>query len=401
VRSNVAAALRSLGEHPLRTALTALGIIIGVASAVTLIAIGQGAKTQVTGQIESLGANLVIVLPGQVRGPAGFNPMSSIGISTLTMTDLAVVRRCPTVRAVAPVMFLAGGVRRGETWASVSIPMATTPELEEIRQLKLTEGRFLKPGDDTRAVCVLGLSLRKELFPSGPALGKQVAVNQSIYTVIGIATPKIAPSSFFGANDVDPVIYLPLRRTQEDTRSRQIHRIVAQVGSDEAPAAIIEDIRQAVKRNHGGVEDFTVLTPRDVLELFYRIMNLLTTVLVGISAISLVVGGIGIMNVMLASVTERTREIGIRKTVGARRRDIFLQFLIEGVLLAIVGGTAGLTLAWTACRVAAAYTALRPVITPGAVALSLGVCLGVGLLFGIVPAIRAARKNPIDALRYE
>jgi len=401
LRNNLSAALRALWENPLRSGLTMLGIVIGIAAAVTLIAIGQGAKEQITGQIETLGANLVIVVPGQVRGPMGFNPMSSIGISTLTPADLEAVRRRRTVRQVAPLMFLAGGVRRGEEWASVSVPVGTTPELAAIRQLTVVEGRFLEPGDAMRRVCVLGSSIRDELFPQGGAVGHKVGINQLIYEVIGVARPRVASSSFFGGNEVDPVVYLPLERVKKDTGSTQIHRIIAQVVSDVPPDTVVSDVKEALKENHGGVEDFTVLTPRDVLDLFYRIMNLLTTVLVGISAISLLVGGIGIMNVMLVSVTERTREIGIRKTVGARRKDILAQFLVEATVLAVSGGCLGLLIAWTACHFAAVYTALRPVITPGAVALSLGVCLGVGFFFGIVPAVRAARKDPIDALRHE
>src|SRR5262249_12577525 len=158
---------------------------------------------------ESLGANLVIVVPGQVRGQmGGWNPMSSIGISTLTLADMEAVRRRPTVRTVAPLLFLAGGARKGEQWASVSVPGGTTPELAAIRQLKLLEGRFLEPADTRRAVCVLGSSIQEELFPHGRAVGQKIGINQTIYDVVGVAKPRVAPSSLFGGNDLDPLIYM-------------------------------------------------------------------------------------------------------------------------------------------------------------------------------------------------
>ena len=155
--------------------------------------------------------------------------MSSIGVSTLTQSDLEAVRRSPAVRGVAPLMFLAGGVRRGNVWASMSVPTATTPEFAAIRQLTLTEGRFLEPVDATRAVCVLGSTIRQELFPKGSAVGKKVGINQFIYEVVGVARPRVVSTQFMGTSEVDPLIYLPLERVQREVGSKQIHRIIAQV----------------------------------------------------------------------------------------------------------------------------------------------------------------------------
>jgi putative ABC transport system permease protein len=400
-RNNLHAALTSLWQNRLRTGLTMLGIVIGVASVVVVIATGQGAKREVSAEIEGLGANVVVVVPGKVQGGMGMNPMSSIGLSTLTPADLDALREEPGVERAAPLVFLAGGVRRGKTWASISVPIATTPEFERIRRLKMRQGRFLAPGDNDRAVCVLGATLHRELFGGGPVLGRTVAVNQMIFRVVGVVETRALSDSIFGGSELDTIIYLPTGAVQRLTGSRQIHRILATVDGSRGPDAITARVRRTLLQSHRGVDDFTVLTPREILAMFSKIMNLLTAMLVGLSAISLLVGGIGIMNIMLVSVTERTREIGIRKTVGARRGDIFVQFLAEAVLLSLSGGALGLALAFAATRIASATTPLRPLVTGEAIALALGVCIGIGLLFGVAPAVRAARWDPIEALRYE
>jgi putative ABC transport system permease protein len=398
---NTRAALRALWQNRLRSSLTVLGVVIGVASAILLIAISEGAQREVKQQIESLGANLIIVVPGKMQGQAGFNPMSSVGLSTLTERDLAAVARAQGVRAVIPLTFVAGGVRRGDHWAQLSLPMATTPTYQQVRHLPMTEGRFFSAAEEDQPVCVLGSALKDELFPREPAAGKTVAVNRSSYRVIGVAKTRAVSTSIFGGGDLDAIAYLPLKMVERQTGSKEVHRILAHIDSRLSPAFLTAQISAAMKRSHGGVEDFTVLTPTEVLGMFYKIMRLLTSLLVGISAISLIVGGIGIMNIMLVSVTERTREIGIRKTVGARRADIFLQFLTEAVTLSIVGGLIGLGLAAVAAVGVSHYTPLRPMITPRAVTLAMSVCISVGVLFGVAPAVKASRKDPIEAIRYE
>ena len=398
---NLHAAFQALWQNRLRSLLTVLGVVIGVASAILLIAISEGAQKEVTAQIESLAANLIIVVPGKMQGQMGFNPMSSIGLSTLNERDLAAVRQARGVRAVVPLTFMAGGVRRGEHWAQLSVPMATTPAYQDVRRLALTEGHFFTAAEDEHPVCVLGSSLKEELFPKERAVGQTVAVNQQQYRVVGVAKTRALSTSIFGGGDLDAIAYLPLRAVTRLTGSRDVHRILALVDTRRPPEFLTAQIRAALKRSHGGVEDFSVLTPTEVLGMFYKILNLLTALLVGISAISLIVGGIGIMNIMLVSVTERTREIGIRKTVGARRLDIFLQFLTEATALSVLGGLLGLALAAVASVGVARYSPLRPLITAHAVTLAMSVCLGVGLVFGVAPAMRAARQDPIDAIRYE
>jgi putative ABC transport system permease protein len=398
---NIRAALRALWQNRLRSSLTVLGVVIGVASAILLIAISEGAQREVRQQIESLGANLIFVAPGKLQGQALFNPMSSVGLSTLTERDLQAVAQAKGIRAVVPLTFISGGVRRGEKWAQLSFPMATTPDYQAVRHLPMLAGRFFTAAEADQPVCVLGSALKSDLFPKETAVGKTVAVNRNQYRVIGVAKTRALSTSIFGGGDLDLIVYLPLNAVSRLTGSREIHRIMANVDPRLPPQFLTVQIRAALKRSHGGVEDFTVLTPEEVLGMFYKIMNLLTSLLVGISAISLIVGGIGIMNIMLVSVTERTREIGIRKTVGARRTDIFLQFLTEAVTLSVVGGLMGLGLSAAASVAVSHYTPLRPLITPRAVTLAMSVCVGVGIIFGVAPAVKASRKDPIDAIRYE
>lgn len=398
---NLRAALQALWQNRLRSSLTVLGVVIGVASAILLMAISEGAQQEVAAQVESLAANMIIVVPGQSQGSMGFNPMSTVGLSTLTQRDLEAVQRARGVKAVVPLLFMAGGVRRGEHWAQLSLPMATTPTYQDVRRLTLTEGRFFTAAEDDQPICVLGSSLKEELFPKETAVGKTIAVNRTRYRVVGVAKTRALSTSLFGGGDLDAIAYLPLKAVTRQTGSHEVHRILALVDMRRPPDFLTAQIRAALKRSHGGVEDFTVLTPRDVLQMFSRIFNLLTAMLVGVTAISLLVGGIGIMNIMLVAVTERTREIGIRKTVGARRSDIFIQFLTEAVALSVLGGLVGLGLAAAAAVALSHYSPLHPSITPKAISLALGVCMGVGIVFGVAPAMKAARKDPIEAVRYE
>ncbi|MCS6949478.1 MAG: ABC transporter permease [Armatimonadota bacterium] len=393
-------AWRAILDHRLRSLLTMLGVIIGVASALLLISIVQGVKAEVTQQIEQFGANLLFVVPGRVDATQPFNPMSILGISTLTREDVRAVERVSGVKRALPIMFIAGGARNGDRWAATAIVLATEPAWQYIRNTPLAEGRFFTPQEAGERVCVLAHGVKRELFGEATALGKQVVINRVPFRVVGVLQPDDSSSSF-GNMGWDYLIYLPLDAAQRAMRSDQIHRIVVQAVPGVEPDSLIEKVREAVRQSHLGNEDFTILTQKDLLRLIYSVLNLLQIALAGISSISLLVGGVGIMNIMLVSVTERTREIGIRKATGARQRDIFWQFLTEAVILSLTGGVLGILLAVAAAEIFRHTTVLQPQVTLGAVALAFGVSVLVGIAFGVAPAIRAARKEPIEALRYE
>jgi putative ABC transport system permease protein len=264
------------------------------------------------------------------------------------------------------------------------------------------DGRFLTAEDMERRVCVLGAGIARELFPQGErAAGQSIQVNGVDYQVVGVVAERTIGSGLFGGDELDALVYLPLPVVERLTGTSQVHRVFIEVDPRVEPEQVTEAVRAAILELHGGRDDFSLLRARELLAMFYRIFTLLAALLLGITSISLVVGGIGIMNVMLVSVTERTREIGIRKTVGARRADIFWQFLTEAVTLSLVGGALGIALALAVCRLVTLWLPLQPLVSAGAVLLGFGVCVVVGVISGVAPAIAAARKDPIEAIRHE
>jgi putative ABC transport system permease protein len=398
---NTATALDSIRGNWLRSFLTVLGVIIGVASVIVLVAFGQGAQKEITAQIDTLGANVAILVPGKMQGQSNFNPTGNLGISNLTDRDVAAVRGVAGVRSVAPLMFISGGVYRGDKPAGICMPIATVPEFLKIRRLALAKGRFLTDAEQDQPVCVLGTGIKKDLFGAEEALGKKITVNEQPYTVVGVVGERSIGSGLFGGEELDAIIYLPLKAVQRFTKTRQIHRVFIEVAPGADPEGVMQNARAVLLGLHKGRDDFSLLRSKELLKMFYKVFTMLAALLLGITSISLVVGGIGIMNVMLVTVTERTSEIGIRKTVGARRQDIFLQFLTEAVTLSAVGGLLGIGLAFVACAVAAHWLPLKPLITTGSILLGFTVCVVVGIIAGVVPAIAAARMDPIVAIRHE
>jgi putative ABC transport system permease protein len=399
---NLRIALSALGSKKGRSALTIMGVLIGVFAITELLAVGQGVRSEVTKQIEVLGTRVVILFPGKVSPQGGFNPASSLGVSTLKESDLDVIARLPAVEAVAPIMIVSGQIASGATVDSAALIYGTTDQIQSVYPRALELGRHFTSAEvDGKAdVAVLGASNRKILFGSTDPVGQTVRTQNHDFTVIGVLKETNSALQVGGAN-ADGVLYIPFTTAQVVTKQTNILRILAKFREGTNVPAAVEALTAAVRANHNGTDDFSVLTQKDLLKLIDSVLNLLTLLVSAIASISLLVGGIGIMNIMLVSVTERTREIGLRKAVGAADRDILVQFLAEAVLLSAVGSGAGLGLAAVASRVVSASGGFTPVVGLDLVGLAVGFALAVGVVFGLAPAIRAARLNPIDALRYE
>jgi putative ABC transport system permease protein len=402
-------ALRALLSNKMRAVLTMLGIIIGVGAVITLMSVGKGVEQFVEESFQGLGSNLLFIFPGSLEGT------STTRRPELTMGDYRAIADpflVPDAMGVAPELSSNATVVVGKRDIRTEIA-GVTPDYLPLRSLEVSDGTFLADTDVSARsrVAILGSRAYENLFEEGAyPIGQTIKINRIPFRVIGVMEEK-GGSSFGG---MDNTIYVPLTTAQSRLypwwRSRTgeplLSTIYVQVADeslmDQAGDQISEVLRQRHKITFRDDDDFTLVKQTDILAIAGDIFGVLTIFLGSIAAISLVVGGIGIMNIMLVSVTERTREIGIRKAVGAKRRDILVQFLVEAVVLSLIGGGIGIALGILGSQVVASLAdQLRTVVTGDVILLSSGVSAAVGLLFGIYPAFRAARLNPIDALRYE
>lgn len=406
ITENIRIALRALTANKLRAALTMLGIMIGVAAVITLLAIGDGVTRFVAEQFIGLGTNLVFVLP---------NDDPDRTSSPLTIEDaeqLADLTLVPNVAGVAPLVFRQADLQYQGTAVSTSV-RATTPEYGPLRGYEVAQGRFITEADynGRSRVVILGQDTIANLFPPDvDALGADIKINGLNFRVVGILERK--GGGVFGSED--DLAIVPLTTAQErlfNLRSAsngklRVDMILVQAVDSDAVNDVLIDttntLRQLHNINFRDEDDFLILTQQDFLDSFGEVTGVLTLFLGAIASISLLVGGIGIMNIMLVSVTERTREIGLRKAVGAKRGDILGQFLTEAVVLALAGGVLGIGLGYVGAILVNWYVPdLDTSVTLNSIGLAVGFSVAVGLFFGIYPASRAAVLNPIDALRFE
>jgi putative ABC transport system permease protein len=402
------AALNSLTLHKLRSFLTMLGVVIGVGAVIALVAVGEGAQAQVVSQFQSLGSNLLTVT---ARTNFGFQ-RGGLRQSTrqLTLADVDAIRGLATsVKLIAPDFGAnATSVTYGGKTTSTGVT-GVTEEYSIVRNWGVARGRFITADDDDNLamVVVLGPTTVKNLFGSTQAnpIGETVRINRQNFEVVGVLKSK----GQSGPQNQDDDVFMPLRTSQlkfggaGTTRLRSISMQVRSAEeTDLAQAQVTAILRALHDLQPGAQNDFMIQNQADILASVAQTSGTFTTLLGSIAAISLLVGGIGIMNIMLVSVTERTREVGLRKAVGAKYRDILVQFLVEAVALSVLGGLLGVLLGIGGAQlITPLLGGTRALVTPQSVALALGVSLGIGIFFGLYPANRAARLNPIDALRYE
>jgi putative ABC transport system permease protein len=404
---NLKMAFLSIRGAKLRSFLTMLGIIIGVAAVVAIVAIGNGVKASVTQQVTNLGSNLVVVTSGKIidtsKGGTGkLNASASLGTSTLTQKDVSSLSSVPGIKEVAQLSLISALVTHAKATDQSALVVATEPSYNDITNQKFAAGRFFDASEVNQDVVVLGASANQALFGTGSGLGQTVEIRGTTFKVVGVIKASDAGASSIGGPSLDDFIYLPIgSATRLTDGNLQILRIITQATSADEVIPAVGHVKQQMLKNHGGQEDFSVLTQKDLLSTISTVLNLLTTFIVAIASISLLVGGVGIMNIMLVSVTERTREIGIRKAIGASSRMVLTQFLIEAVVISLLGGVLGILVAIVQAKVGGHLAKITPVFTPGSIAIAFGVSVGVGIIFGLAPAIKAARMRPIQALRYE
>ena len=396
-------ATKSILKSRLRSLLTALGIIIGVAAVVVMVAIGDGAQLKVEQQIASLGTNLIIITPGAsntggVRGGAGtFNRFTFDDVDKITTQSTLAKAVSPVVMARAQII---GGI--GNWFTMVQ---GVSPDYLDIREWPLESGEFFTERDVTsrNKVCVLGTDVVKNLFPNEDPIGQTIRIRSVPFKVIGVLTSK-GQSSVGTSND--DVILAPSRTVLDRLAGGKfISSIQVSAQSSEKIPATIEELKGIMRESHkltqGEADDFTIRDQSDITEAATETSRVLTILLASVAGVSLVVGGIGIMNIMLVSVTERTREIGIRLSIGARASDILIQFLTEAIVLSLTGGIIGVLLSFLITYLLNHYTDQSAYIKPQVIMIAFGFAGAIGIFFGFYPARKAAGLNPIDALRYE
>ncbi|HZK55942.1 MAG TPA: ABC transporter permease [Desulfosporosinus sp.] len=400
---SIRVSLRALRANKLRSALTMLGMIIGVAAVIAMVGIGNGATASITSQIQGLGSNLLTISSGQsntggVRGGAGSS-------TSLTMTDVSKITLDTAVKAVAPVTSTNAQVVLGKGNTSTSIT-GTTQDYAIIKSVTLTSGRYITTEDvaNSARVAVLGPTVVTNIFGDANAsvIGKIIKINNVPFQVIGVTTA----TGSTGMQSSDDMITAPISTVQARLIGKKtVRNILVSASSADLMKTAQDEITAALHKAHkiaeGKTDDFTVQNQADTLATMTGVTQTLTMLLGGIAGISLLVGGIGIMNIMLVSVTERTREIGIRKAIGAKSKDILLQFLIEAVVLSVLGGGIGIAIGYGGSTLAGQALKMSTSISPTSVLVAFGFSAMIGIIFGVFPARKAASMDPIDALRYE
>jgi putative ABC transport system permease protein len=408
-RDNLRVAFRALRVNSMRSALTMLGIVIGVAAVITMVAVGSGAETQVAERIRSLGANVLLVIPGAQN--TGGTRLGSGTRHTLTEDDAAAIATAvSSIQAAAPAMSRTAQVIRGNrNWATTVAGI--TNDYLLVREWEIGAGRGFTSEEIAAAdkVAIVGATVLEHLFGAPDVMGQELRINNVPFTVIGTLSRKGQSPT---GRDQDDVVFIPLTtaKTRVLGRTHEVNRhavdlILVKVTGAALMGEAEQDVRRLLRERHRRIgdapDDFTVRNAAEIQEARQQAARTLTLLLAAVAAVSLIVGGISIMNIMLVSVTERTREIGLRLALGAAQHHVRNQFLVEAVTLAVLGGVAGTALGIGAAVAIAEMAGWPILIAPGAILLAVGSAAAVGIFFGWYPALKASRLDPIEALRFE
>lgn len=399
---NFRMALESLRAARWRSMLTMLGIIIGIVSVVTTVSLGEGAKRAVVAQVEQSGIDLITVRPGKVDTGNAAQLLGGNYRGSLGEADYLTIKATAGVGAVAPFSFISTSASKENTVYDEALVVATTEDLPTVLDQELAYGGFFSDDEPQKNAAVIGQDVAEKLFGENVPIGKYFTIRGKDFVVRGIFD-SFETSPLVSAPDYNKAVFIQYETGKELLQKTDIYQVLLkpQKKTVGGSAAVASAVQSALEKAHGDQQDFTVLTQSDNLKNTNHLVSLLTGFIAGIAAISLVVAGIGILNIMLVSVVERTHEIGIRKAIGATNQQILSQFLTEAVILSILGGFVGAIMSLLVNYLLRIFTDLTPVITPAIMLLAFGISVIVGIIFGVAPALTAARKRPIDALRHE
>ena len=408
--TEIGLAIGNLASHKLRTFLTMLGMIFGVGAVIAMLSIGAGAESESLRMIDTMGLRNVIVKDREMKD----EDLKKIRENSLGLS----LRDVQALTDVTPGLETYSARKRVKTFQIFSFKgksddsnvVGVTPTYFRLARYDLAEGSFLSEADekDFEQFCVIGSRVKQKLFGTLSPIGQTLKIDKMWFTVVGVlADNNLAKDEFEGVKlqDFSNDIYVPLatalKKFDLKRFESELDEIVLSLKNTDALKSSAVLISQVLANTHGKADDYSIVVPRELLEQNQRTQRIFNIVMSCIASISLLVGGIGIMNIMLANILERTREIGVRRAMGARRRDIWQQFLIEALTISFVGGLIGVVFGFAASRIVALYAEWNTVVTGGSIAMSFGVSAAVGLIFGLYPAVRASRLDPVEALRYE
>ncbi len=401
-------AMRDIRQSHWRSLLTMLGVIIGISSVVTIVSLGEGIKHQIVGQIDRLGNNLITIRPGSINTNTTTGALSFLNLfagindsDLLTQNDAQTIQQTPGVRLAVPLSIVAGPVQSSQQVYDNIPVIGTTSDLPLVLNQSLQYGQFYSSNDSITNSAVIGQDVANQLFPGTSALGHSITFHNQAFVVRGVMNQfDIAPLSIDA--DFNNVIFIPLSTAQQiDPTGAMLYEILVKPVNSDSTNTVVNKIQQNLLVAHDGTQNFSVLTQASELSAANKILNLITELIAAIAAISLLVGGIGIMNVMLVAVTERTQEIGIRKALGATNRQIVNQFLTEAIVISTYGGIIGIAVSVLINLSLRIITNLQPALSWQVMLLATAVSIIVGVVFGLMPAAKAAHKDPIDSLRYQ